>query len=166
MSLAIVPIALTHAAAFRAALDVVAREKKYLAMVEAPPLEQVEAFVRSNVERGIAQFVAVQNDRVLAWADIVPSASHGIAHRGSLGMGVLPEFRGRGLGRAVLNACIAKAWTNGLERVDLEVRADNSPAIQLYTALGFRREGIKERGMRVDGAYFETVLMGLLRDEA
>ena len=164
MTVAVVPIAPLHAASFRAALDIVAREKRYLAMVEAPALEQVHSFVAGNVERGVPQFVALEGDRVVGWADIVPSATHGTAHRGSLGMGVLPSYRGVGVGRAVLGACITKAWTNGLTRVDLEVRADNLPAIALYKALGFQHEGVRERGMHIDGEYFDTLLMGLLRD--
>ena len=119
MTAAVVPIAPLHAASFRAALDIVAREKKYLAMVEAPPLEQVQSFVAGNVERGVAQVVAVEGDRVLGWADIVPAAIHGVAHRASLGMGVLSAYRGLRVGRALLAACITKAWANGLTRVDL-----------------------------------------------
>jgi hypothetical protein len=76
MPFSVVRIAVAHAGSFRAALDVVAREKKGLAMIEAPPLEQVQAFVKSNVEREIAQFVAVEDDRV-GWADIVPAPTHG-----------------------------------------------------------------------------------------
>ena len=164
MTVAVVPIAPLHAASFRVALDTVVREKKYLAMVEAPPLEQVQSFVAGNVERGVPQFVALEGDRMVGWADIVPAATHGIAHRGSLGMGVLPAYRGVGVGRAVLGACITKEWASGLTRVDLEVRTDNLPAIALYKALGFQHEGVRERGMRIDGEYCDTFLMGLLRD--
>ena len=41
--------------AFRAAVDAVARERKYLALLEAPPIEQVRAFVKRNVELGYPQ---------------------------------------------------------------------------------------------------------------
>jgi putative acetyltransferase len=166
MSITILPIAETHAASFRESLDVVARERRYLAMVEAPPLEQIESFVRGNVADDVAQFVALDGERVVGWADIVPARAYAISHCGSLGMGVLPGYRGQGIGRRLLEACIAKAWSRGLTRIQLDARADNSRAIRLYEQLGFIREAVKCRGMRFDGEYFDTVQMSLLRNEA
>lgn len=48
-----------------------------------------------------------------------------------------PEFQGRGLGRKLLEACVAEARKNGCDRFALEVRADNRPAIALYKKLGY-----------------------------
>ena len=50
--------------------------------------------------------------------------------------------------------------------IELEVRADNTSALHLYEVLGFRHEGIKRRGIRIEGQYHDTVAMGLLRHEA
>jgi RimJ/RimL family protein N-acetyltransferase len=166
VNITVLPIAEAHAASFRESLDTVARERRYLAMVEAPPLEHVESFVRGNVASDVAQFVALDDHRVVGWADIVPAPTYAIAHRGSVGMGVLPGYRGRGIGRRLLEACIAKAWSKGITRIELEARADNSHAIRLYEHLGFTQEGVKHRGMRIDGEYYDTVQMSLLRHEA
>jgi len=166
MSTVIAPISAEHIVSFRSALDQVAREKRYLAMIEAPPLEQVASFVGENIKKGIAQFVALSGGEVVGWTDIVPAWAHGVCHRGSVGMGVLPQFRGQGIGRRLLEACIAKSWANGLTRVELEVRADNMNAVHLYERLGFKREGIKRQGIRIEGQYHDTLAMALLRDEA
>ena len=160
----IVPVAEHHAEGFRACLDAVARERRYLAQVEAPPLERIEAFVRESVANDAAQFMAVDGDRVVGWADVLPRWAHAVAHVGSVGMGVLPAYRGRGIGRRLLEACIAKAWDQGITRIELEVRADNEPAIALYRALGFEQEAVKRRAMRVDGVYHDALLMSLLKD--
>jgi ribosomal protein S18 acetylase RimI-like enzyme len=112
-----------------------------------------------------AQFVAVSGQRVVGWADVLPAWPHALSHRGSLGIGVLPEFRGRGIGKRLLEACIAKAWSRGITRIDLESRADNTSAIRLYERLGFAREAVKRRAMRFDGVYYEAVDMCLLKDE-
>ena len=166
MKVTILPIDEAHAASFRESLDTVASERRYLAMVEAPPLEQVESFVRGNVANDVAQFVALDGQRVVGWADIVPARTYAIAHCGSVGMGVLSGYRGRGIGRRLLESCIAKAWSQGITRIQLEARADNSHAIRLYEHLGFTHEAVKHRGMRIDGEYFDTVQMSLLRHEA
>jgi len=164
---AILPISEDHAASFRECLDTVAREKRYLAQVEAPPLEWVQKFVHDGVANDAAQFVAVDaTGRVVGWADIFPAWAHAVAHCGTVGMGVLPGYRGQGIGKRLLQACIAKAWSKGLTRIGLEVRVDNEPAMRLYHRLGFAKEALKKHAMRFDAVYHDTVQMRLLRDEA
>jgi ribosomal protein S18 acetylase RimI-like enzyme len=50
---------------------------------------------------------------------------------------VLPPYRGRGVGRSLLNAIIAEAARRGASRLTLEVRTDNAVAQNLYQSLGF-----------------------------
>lgn len=50
---------------------------------------------------------------------------------------VLPEYRGRGIGRALLRGIIEIAGERGCSRITLEVRKDNLPARQLYKSVGF-----------------------------
>jgi ribosomal protein S18 acetylase RimI-like enzyme len=162
MSTAIVPVAESHVHGFHACLDAVAREKKYLAQVEAPPFEHVQGFVRESVASDAVQFVALDGSLVVGWCDIFPAWAHAIQHRGSVGMGLLPAYRGKGIGRQLLAACLAKAPTKGITRVELEVRADNERAIRLYKSMGFTREALKHYGMRLDGAYYDSVEMSLI----
>ena len=55
--------------------------------------------------------------------------------------GVHPEYRGRGIGRAVVTAGIAHLVERGANYVDLEVESENAPARELYLTLGFRKVG-------------------------
>jgi len=162
MPVVIAPIAVSNAASFHSCLDTVARERRYLAQIEALPLEKIESFVRESVANDAVQFVALDGVRVVGWADIFREWPYAISHCGSLGMGVLPDYRHRGLGEALLRACIAKARVKGITRIELAARADNVPAIRLYEKLGFGREAVKRNGMRFDGVYFDTLQMSLL----
>jgi len=162
----IVPVAEEHARSYRECLDAVAREKRYLAQIEALPLERIEGFVRESVANDAVQFMAVEAGRVVGWADIFPAWAPAIAHCGSLGMGVLTEYRGQGIGRRLLEACIIKAWSKGITRIELEVRADNARAIRLYKAMGFTQEALKHQAMRFEGVYFNSLLMSLLHRAA
>jgi len=72
----ILPIAEEHIDSYRRCLDSVARERLYLALVEAPPLDSIRAFVLSNIARGIPQFVAVVDKEVVGWIDISPSSTN------------------------------------------------------------------------------------------
>ena len=52
---------------------------------------------------------------------------------------VLPEFRGRGVGRALLRACESQLE---VPVVRLCVRASNAAAVQLYLSEGYRKSGL------------------------
>lgn len=52
--------------------------------------------------------------------------------------GVLPEERGRGVGRALLAATIAQLWNEGWREFALDVVTNNSNALSLYRSVGFR----------------------------
>lgn len=53
-------------------------------------------------------------------------------------VGVTPEHRGLGLGRALVLKSLWGFREAGLRSVYLEVTANNAPAVQLYRSLGFR----------------------------
>src|SRR5712691_2804617 len=76
---------------FHAAVDLVAREHKYLALLEAPPMERASAFVRRNIEKGYPQFVALDDGNVVGWCNIPPATREVMAHVGDLFMGLLPR---------------------------------------------------------------------------
>ena len=86
------------------------------------------------------------------------------AHVGSIGMGVHDAYAGRGVGTALMAAVVdlADRWLN-LKRLELQVWADNAPAIALYEKFGFEREGLlRAEGFR-DGAYADSLVMARLR---
>ena len=161
-SVEIVPIAQDHIEGFHRALDFVARERRYLSFLEAPPLEQVGAFVLDNISHGYPQLVAVSAGQVIGWCDVVPKPRPIYAHVGVLGMGLLPEFRGQGLGGRLIRQTLAAARAFGLNRVELSVRENNAGAIALYKRVGFEIEGLQRNATRVEGVYENVVLMATL----
>ena len=166
MEYRISPIAEEHIEGFRTVLDSVARERRYLSFLEAPSSEEVTAFVRRNIIKGYPQSVALVEQHVVGWCDILPVDRPTKSHGGVLGVGVLPQHRGRGIGTALIRGTVERAKTAGLARVELTVRENNTRAISLYEKLGFVHEGLKRNAVRVDGKYENLVCMGLLLDEA
>lgn len=61
-----------------------------------------------------------------------------------LSIGVLPEFRGQGLGSRLLEAGLSYLKTRGVEKVRLEVRPGNLAAVRLYKNHGFEKVGSME----------------------
>ena len=78
-----------------------------------------------------------------------------------LGMGVRFEWRRQGIGRRLLDACLSLARNAGIEKVELEVFSDNAAALRLYDSFGFRQEGIKVRGRKLEDRYQDVLLMAL-----
>ena len=66
----------------------------------------------------------------------------GLAASGGVGsiqnLGVVPKHRGHGLGRSLLVHALSGFWGAGLDRVSLEVTAENRGAIRLYREAGFK----------------------------
>jgi ribosomal protein S18 acetylase RimI-like enzyme len=161
----IVATAEEYASGFNAVVDYVARERRYIGFVEGPSLESTREFVRSILGGAGLQFLAVAPDStVVGWCDVIRNPLDGFRHVGRLGMGLLPEYRRRGLGRLLVTKAILSAHEAGIERVELEVFASNEVAIRLYRALGFVTEGIKRRARKLDGQYEDNVLMALIDD--
>jgi RimJ/RimL family protein N-acetyltransferase len=76
------------------------------------------------------------------------------------------EDQGRGFGRDAIVLILRYAFAElGLHRVGLYVSSFNERAIALYEKLGFQHEGRTRESIRADGRRFDTVLMGILRDE-
>ena len=156
-ALEIIPMTADHIDGFHRTLDVIARERRYLAFLEAPPLESTRAFVLDLIKRGCPQYVAIAEGEVVGWCDLTPKDRPVYAHAGVLGMGLLPPFRGRGIGTRLMTTVLTAARRAGLHRVELTVRESNTSAITLYKTMGFEVEGCFRDAVQVDGVY-ENVL--------
>jgi RimJ/RimL family protein N-acetyltransferase len=158
----IVPITEQHIPGVHRCLDEVARERLYLAMLEAPPLEQSREFVLGQMRANAPHFVALVDGEVVGWCDVIAKPRATLAHSGTLGMGVLAAHRGRGIGKALMERTLAGARNRGFTRVELTVRTDNERARRLYENIGFKLEGTCRNHMRIDGKYYDSHLMAIL----
>jgi putative acetyltransferase len=103
--------------------------------------------------------VAVAADAIVGWLD-VGQTSFGF---GELGMAVDREWRGRGVGSALLAAAIEWAREHGLHKLSLTVFAQNAAAIALYNKFGFVEEGRRVKHFRrANGELWDGLEMGLL----
>jgi ribosomal protein S18 acetylase RimI-like enzyme len=79
---------------------------------------------------------------LIAHGDAFIATIQGVSERGGIGaiqnVGVIPEYRGRGLGRTLVLKALHAFRDAGLALGRLEVTADNAAAVGLYRRLGFR----------------------------
>jgi RimJ/RimL family protein N-acetyltransferase len=93
----------------------------------------------------------------------VERSRHGF---GEIGMAVLKEWRGRGVGSALLAAAIEWARAEGLHKLSLTVFPHNEPAIALYRKFGFVEEGrLVKQYRRQSGQLWDAIEMGLLLED-
>jgi len=90
----------------------------------------------------------------------VDASQHGF---GEIGMAVSREWRGRGVGSALLAAAIEWARERNLHKLSLSVFAHNAAAIALYRKFGFVEEGRRVKHYRrASGELWDAIEMGLL----
>ncbi len=159
----IVPSSIEWLDSFHAALNGVAAEKRFLLMTEPTSLVRVKEYIRKMEEAGNPVFFATQGRQVVGWCDVKRHEIRALWHCGTLGMGVVKDFRHRGIGRKLAESAIKEAWKLGFQKIELTVYADNLPAIKLYESLGFQHEGLSKNFAQIDGKFFDAVRMGSCR---
>jgi ribosomal protein S18 acetylase RimI-like enzyme len=153
------PIELRDITGFRECVAAVMAERQWLAYQTPFPIPETAAYVAGNIANGNPQFVADDGGRIVGWCDVARETIPIYAHEGMLGMGVLAGYRGRGLGKRLIEATLAAARIAGFERVSLSAYARNTRAIALYKKIGFVVEGTRVRGKKLDGEYDDVLMM-------
>lgn len=144
---------------FYETLKFVAQEKIYIEMIKPPPIEKVRSFQKNLISKNGPTYYAMKENQVIGWCDVFPEENPRQAHRGGLGMGILPEFRGKGIGTRLLGKVIEKSKVFGLEKIELHVYTSNEAAIRLYKKLGFEVEGLVKNYRKLNEESFDCLLM-------
>lgn len=117
------------------------RPAKWSRSLDAPELA---VYVEDWGRTGDRALIACRADQRLGavWLRLFTERSHGYGfvdpETPELGVAVRSDFRGRGIGSALVAAALAQAALDGFDRISLSVEPDN-PASRLYQRLGFRR---------------------------
>ena len=139
----------------------VAQEGRWIATEPPVDVAARAALVREWLERGDRLFVLEDDDgRVVGGLGLHARGPSGVA---SLGMAIVADARGRGGGRALMDAAMAWLRDSDMHKVELEVWPDNERAISLYERYGFEVEGTRrDHYRRRDGSLRSAVIMARL----
>jgi RimJ/RimL family protein N-acetyltransferase len=108
-----------------------------------------------------AVFVAVDGDEVVGRLSVARDPHPSSRHVADLGLFVAASHRRRGIGRALLEQAVDWARDVGVRKLELHVFPWNEPAIGLYEAFGFEREGYRRGHYRREDEYVDAILMAL-----
>ena len=108
-----------------------------------------------------ANLVAVDGRRVIGHLAVSREAGSVVRHVATIGMAVAPEWRGRGVGSALMEEAIRWARSVGVEKLALSVYPHNDVARGLYRKFGFVEEGRLTGHSKKAAGYFDEIVMGL-----
>lgn len=142
------------------AFEVVAGEEIHVGMELPIDRKDLRArFLGTFLQRDDAVLFVVQAENRIV-GSLSSQVQNGVA---DLGMLLLPEFRGRGIGSRLVERCIEWCRVQGCHKITLGVWPHNKAAIRLYEKFGFEQEGYRRRHWkRKNGEIWDLVLMGLV----
>ena len=128
--------------------------------------EREREFIRDHAHRRGAIILCIESDdRIIALAGAQQMPFRRFAHHAEIGITILKDHWGKGLGRILMESLIEWGRAEKLGRLTLRVFEDNHRAVRLYRSLGFTKEGrLRADALRADGRYSDTILMALFLD--
>jgi RimJ/RimL family protein N-acetyltransferase len=148
--------------------------RAHLATYKPLSQAQEERWFDRNLTAGDTQTWAIDAQpadmAVGPWVHVGSCGYHAIDWRNRSGeVGIVigaRDYWGRGYGTDVMQTLVAWGfYTLNLNRVYLRVYADNARAIRCYEKVGFQTEGRLRQDNFYNGAYRDTLLMGVLRED-
>lgn len=110
-------------------------------------------------ENAIIHF-AVHEEKLIGMTGVRLDTSPKTKHNANIwGVYVLPDWRGHGLARALVNACCDWARERGALIARLGVAAANQSALRCYESCGFKVTGTDPKALLVNGKFYDEHLM-------
>jgi len=120
-------------------------ERRYLRTIERHP--------------DAAVIVAEDGGRIVGRLSLSRDPHPASRHVADLGLMVAESHRRKGVGTALLDEAVAWARSAGVRKLELHVFPWNEPALGLYSAFGFEREGYRKRHYERGGELVDAILM-------
>ncbi|MGX7244127.1 N-acetyltransferase family protein [Enterococcus quebecensis] len=161
----------TDAAEILRALKIIGSETPYLVMdekgMEMTPAEMSENLANLYESSNNVLMVALADETVVGTASVKASSKKRMEHIGEIGISILKDYWGFGLGSLMMEDLIDWAKeSNVIRRLELTVQHRNQRAVHVYEKIGFETEAIMARGAKTDdGEFLDVHLMSMMIDK-
>ncbi len=109
---------------------------RFLDQTDAQRRENFDKFFDKSRSRDeMASIIVKKDETIVGYNQVIMWGDDGFFN----GIGIHPDFRGKGLGKAMILKSMKRAADNGLPKMILEVDIDNKIAYNLYEKVGFKQ---------------------------
>jgi RimJ/RimL family protein N-acetyltransferase len=120
----------------------------------------MSAWVRAIEKGDTTTLLAWDGEAVVGCAAIFRDPHSWSPHIGELRVVTSSALRGRGVGRAMIQACFAIMLQSGIEKIVAQMTIDQEGAIAVFESLGFRSEGLLRGHVQdQDGVRHDIVML-------
>lgn len=140
----------------------VAKDGAYIeAETVADIIDHEEILLRNNDVRSRMFFVATVDDEVIGWVHLDLPETEKLKHTAVLTVGVLDEYRDRGLGAALLSRGVEWARDRDYEKLYNSAPSTNEDAIGFLEAHGWKTEATRKNHYKINDHYVDEVMMAV-----
>lgn len=133
-----------------------AEERKTTPEQQQKQLEQFEQQDNSTI------FVAEEKGELVGYLFAIGGTVKRTKHSAYLVIGILQEYRGKGIGSKLFDNVTKWAPKHNVSRLELTVVTENKAGVALYKKLGFEIEGTKRNSLIINGTNFDEYCMSKL----
>lgn len=106
-----------------------------------------------------ALLVAETKDELIGYLFILGGGAKRQRHTAYIVIGILEEYRGKGIGTRLFSEMNEWASYNNIHRLELTVVIDNKAGVALYKKMGFEIEGIKKDSLLINDKFYDEYYM-------
>lgn len=123
-------------------------------------IEEMEYNIKNIDSSKSLRLVAEDKGDIVGFLSSETGFAKRISHRAYIVIGILSDYRGKRIGVKLFEGLDKWVLENKVTRLELTVMEHNEGAIKLYEKIGFKKEGLKENSLIVDGKYVAEYYMG------
>lgn len=141
--------------------DFLIMDEAGLALPEKLLADQLEKIAKSPDD---LLLVAIADEQMIGFASVKTEGHWQTAHVGEIGISILKEFWGLGLGSILMEEILQWSLaTKTIQRLELTVQINNARAIKLYEKFDFEKEGQLKKAVKLrNGDFTDVIIMGCL----
>ncbi|EFR31418.1 GNAT family N-acetyltransferase [Eremococcus coleocola] len=151
---------LSDAKAIIGLLRHVSRETNFIMFDPGMTLDREKTLIQQYLNSDRDLFLVIEvDDQLVGLANLISLNHSRQAHVAEIGMAIIKEYWGYGMGSVFMEELILFAEENNIKVLNLEVMANNQRAIKLYKRYGFQQVGRLSKRIQIDHVFYDTLLM-------
>jgi RimJ/RimL family protein N-acetyltransferase len=131
-------------------------DRKITRKAEAAWLKQTVSAIRGGEAINV---VAEIDGKIIANGEVTRGKYDETRHYGHIGLTMIREYRGQGIGRRMIETLAQESRKAGLRTLDVEFLAGNVSARRAYERTGFKQAGLIPNKVFRGGRYFDGLIM-------